>query len=73
MRYKDALPIGNSIVSYPIEVVMEGQFLNVMKMFSELETFSKEIKIEQFTFKRKSVSPLVLSVNLNLNAYVIAP
>lgn len=73
IRYKESQAIGNGIMEYPVEVVMEGQYINIMKMFNELESFEKEIKIESFSFKRKSVAPLILSVNLVINAYAIVP
>ena len=55
--------------TYSIKVDFEGDFQGVLSFFDDLEYFSKVVKIQSFSMKRKSINPVVLSVKANLLAY----
>ena len=48
----------------------EGSYISVINFIMELERFSKVIKIEEFSFKRLTDDPVILSVNLQAIAYI---
>ncbi len=69
IMYRPTQELGPLETAYPLKLRVEGSYQTLVAFCSELEHYEKVIKLTQFSISKKTVRPLILIAELDIQGY----